>query len=89
MSRRTSSAKPSTQPSGDTTPPLSSALHTPAEAAELLAVPESWLRRKASRRSIPCTFVGKHLRFTSNDLDEIIRSGHRDTTRRRHPHHRT
>jgi excisionase family DNA binding protein len=38
-------------------------LYTPAQAAALLAVKESWLRRKAGQRAIPCTFVGKHLRF--------------------------
>ena len=47
-------------------------LRTPAEAAQLLAVRESWLRRKASARAIPCTFLGKHLRFTPADLAAII-----------------
>jgi len=55
--------------------PQSPALHTPAEAAELLAVKESWLRRKAGARLIPCTFLGKHLRFSDDDLQAIIRSG--------------
>ncbi len=52
-------------------------LFTPAEAAHLLKVPESWLRKKAAARVIPCTFVGKHLRFSSNDLIKIIDSGAR------------
>jgi hypothetical protein len=39
-------------------------LHTPAEAAEILRIRESWLRGKAAARAIPCTFVGKHLRFS-------------------------
>ncbi|TDD53381.1 helix-turn-helix domain-containing protein [Saccharopolyspora elongata] len=43
-------------------------VYTPAEAAERLAVRESWLRRKASQRAIPCTFLGKHLRFSDKDL---------------------
>ncbi|MEU0240464.1 helix-turn-helix domain-containing protein [Nocardiopsis sp. NPDC006198] len=51
---------------------------TPAEAAELLKVPESWLRKRASARRVPCTFIGKHLRFSSSDLEQIIREGHRD-----------
>lgn len=85
MPGRTPSAKPPTPPSEDTHTPRSSTLHTPAEAAELLAVPESWLRRKASQRTIPCTFLGKHLRFTPDDLNEIIRRGHCNTT----PRHRT
>ncbi len=51
---------------------------TPAEAAALLKVPESWLRKRASARQVPCTFIGKHLRFSSSDLEQIIRDGHRD-----------
>ncbi|MFJ2081269.1 helix-turn-helix domain-containing protein [Micromonospora chokoriensis] len=47
-------------------------LYTPAEAAARLRVPESWLRRRAGRRQIPCTFLGKHLRFSSADLAAII-----------------
>ncbi len=50
-------------------------LYTPAQAAEVLAVPESWLRRKAGRRLIPCTMLGKHLRFTQADLTHIAEHG--------------
>ena len=50
-------------------------LYTPAQAAEALAVRESWLRRKAGRRLIPCTFVGKHLRFSLANLAEIADNG--------------
>ncbi|GAB3979265.1 hypothetical protein GCM10029978_074180 [Actinoallomurus acanthiterrae] len=50
-------------------------LYTPAEAAELLKVPESWLRKKAAARLIPCTFLGKHLRFSDDDLRRIVESG--------------
>ena len=46
-------------------------LYTPAEAAGMLKVRESWLRRKAGQRTIPCTFLGKHLRFSVRDLREI------------------
>ena len=52
-------------------------LYTPAEAAQLLKVPESWLRKKAAARMIPCTFVGKHLRFSSTDLTQIVEAGAR------------
>jgi excisionase family DNA binding protein len=52
-------------------------LHTPAEAAEILKVRESWLRAKAAARSIPCTFVGKHLRFSDDDIAEIMKAGAR------------
>lgn len=60
-------------------------LYTPAEAAQLLRVPESWLRKKAAARVIPCTFVGKHLRFSSADLTEIVEAG----TRQPRQHHET
>jgi hypothetical protein len=50
-------------------------LYRPADAAELLAVPESWLRRQAGRRLIPCTLVGKHLRFRAADLAAITAGG--------------
>jgi hypothetical protein len=47
----------------------------------LLKVPESWLRKKAAARLIPCTFLGKHLRFSDDDLEEIVRSGSRQSVR--------
>ncbi|MEV7046657.1 helix-turn-helix domain-containing protein [Amycolatopsis sp. NPDC051061] len=52
-------------------------LYTPAAAAERLTIGESWLRRKAGQRLIPCTFVGKHLRFTEDDLRAIVAAGRR------------
>jgi excisionase family DNA binding protein len=55
--------------------PPAARLYTPAEAAQLLAVPESWLRRKAGRRLIPCTKLGKHLRFSATDLTQITDTG--------------
>jgi excisionase family DNA binding protein len=58
-------------------------LHTVAEAARILKVRESWLKTKAAARLIPCTFVGKHLRFSDDDIAEIMRAGARQpvTTR--------
>ncbi|MFI0350911.1 helix-turn-helix domain-containing protein [Actinomadura sp. 9N407] len=50
-------------------------LYTPAEAARFLQVRESWLRKKASARAIPCTFLGKHLRFSDEDIDAIVTAG--------------
>ena len=47
-------------------------LHTAAEAAGILRVRESWLKTKAAARLIPCTFIGKHLRFSDNDIAEIM-----------------
>jgi hypothetical protein len=52
-------------------------LYTPAQAAEFLTVRESWLRRRAGTRLIPCTFVGKHLRFSAEDIAAIAEQGHR------------
>ena len=49
-------------------PPPVLPLHTPAEAARALAVPESWLRRQVTARLVPHTRLGKHLRFSHADL---------------------
>jgi excisionase family DNA binding protein len=49
-----------------------SRLFTVDEAAARLRVRPSWLRRKAAARLIPCTFLGKHLRFSPADLAGII-----------------
>ncbi|WP_233160114.1 DNA-binding protein [Pseudonocardia sp. MH-G8] len=60
-------------PPGGTNPPGPTLLplYTPAAAAELLTVRESWLRRKATARAVPCTFLGKHLRFSPADITAI------------------
>lgn len=50
-------------------------LYTPTRGAEILSVKESWLRRQAGRRLIPCTFVGRHLRFSATDLHAIADQG--------------
>jgi excisionase family DNA binding protein len=52
-------------------------LRTPAEAAEILRIRESWLRTKAAARAIPCTFIGKHLRFSDDDIAQIMAAGAR------------
>ncbi|GAB3006201.1 helix-turn-helix domain-containing protein [Saccharothrix stipae] len=70
-------------------PDTSRLLRTPAEAAALLAVRESWLRRKAGRREIPCTFLGKHLRFSPDDLTSIVHAGARPARSTRPPTRRT
>ncbi|EWM12007.1 helix-turn-helix domain-containing protein [Kutzneria sp. 744] len=68
---------PSTgEPAGDPVPTL----FTPAQAADLLQVPESWLRRRAARRLVPCTFLGKHLRFSRANLDQILTDAARPAT---------
>jgi hypothetical protein len=60
-------------------------LHTIAETAQILKVRESWLKTKASARLVPCTFVGKHLRFSDDDIAEIMREGARQPVTRRRP----
>ncbi|WP_169732970.1 helix-turn-helix domain-containing protein [Haloechinothrix halophila] len=52
-------------------------LYTPAEAARLLKVPESWLRRQAGQRRVRCTYLGRHLRFSDADLHDIVATGTR------------
>ncbi len=59
------------------------ALYTPAEAAQRLRVRESWLRKKAAARAVPCTFLGKHLRFSPADLAAIVAAAARPATGRR------
>jgi excisionase family DNA binding protein len=46
-------------------------LYTAEQAAKLLQVRPSWLRRKATARAVPCRFIGKHLRFARADIDAI------------------
>jgi hypothetical protein len=46
-------------------------LYTAEQAAALLQVCPSWLRRKAAARAVPCRFVGKHLRFSRADIETI------------------
>ena len=84
--RKPSRPTPSPDHSGGLTPPLRDLqAYTPEQAANLLKVRESWLRRKAAARLIPCTFVGKHLRFTAADLAAIVAVGAAPATgRKRH-----
>ena len=50
-------------------------LLTIAEAAAVLNVPESWLRRKVAERRVPLTLLGRHIRFTEDHVDRIISDG--------------
>lgn len=58
-------------------------LFTPAQAARLLKIRESWLRRKAGQALIPCTYLGKHLRFSATDILAIRTAGARPANGRR------
>ncbi|MPZ27017.1 MAG: helix-turn-helix domain-containing protein [Micromonosporaceae bacterium] len=66
-------------------------LYTARQAADLLQVSPSWLRKKASARAVPCTFIGKHLRFSPADIATIIAAGEQAPriTRPRQPTGRT
>jgi excisionase family DNA binding protein len=83
--------RPAQQPSRPGTSPASQPvpgngeqlLYTTAESAELLRVRESWLRRRAAARQIPCTFLGKHLRFSAADLAGIVAQNGQAPTGRR------
>ena len=48
-------------------------VHTPAEAAAILRVRQSWLERQAAARRIPFTMLGGAYRFTDDHLAEIVR----------------
>lgn len=87
MTARRSTPTPSGHHQEPPIPPESvTRLYTPAQAAELLMVRESWLRRKAGQRTIPCTFLGKHLRFSAANLRDIADSGnHTPQTRHNRP----
>jgi excisionase family DNA binding protein len=54
-------------------------VYTPGQAAELLAVTEAWLRRKAGQRRIPCTRIGKRVLFTPDDLHAIVAAAKKTT----------
>lgn len=45
------------------------------QLAELLGVPRTWVRDKVAARAIPFTFVGRHVRFTDDDVAAIIAAG--------------
>lgn len=54
-------------------PPWQKKTHTVKEAAKLLAVSESWLYERAGREEIPHHKLGgTALRFTTEDIDEIL-----------------
>ncbi|GAB2796858.1 helix-turn-helix domain-containing protein [Amycolatopsis magusensis] len=60
-----------------------SLLFTAEQAAAMLQVRPSWLRRKAAARAVPCRYVGKHLRFSRADLDAISAMSARSPRRNR------
>ncbi|GAA1291850.1 helix-turn-helix domain-containing protein [Saccharothrix xinjiangensis] len=77
------SAEPSTYADTPTVPERSIldhtdvVLYTPEQAAAMLQVRPSWLRRRAAARAVPCRFLGKHLRFARDDIDQIAEAAKR------------
>lgn len=57
-----------------TSPECPTRLFTIQEAAEALRIPISWLYERTRRNAIPCRRIGKYVRFTQQDLNEIITS---------------
>lgn len=50
-------------------------LYTPEQAAQLLQVPASWLRKRAAADAIAHTRIGRHLRFSTADLRALVHAG--------------
>ena len=50
-------------------------LMTFTEAAQILKVPETWLRKRAAAGLVPCTRLGRNVRFTEEHLREIVADG--------------
>jgi hypothetical protein len=60
-------------------------LYTADQAATLLQVRPSWLRRKAAARAVPCRYLGKHLRFSRTDIRAIAEASAQPPRQRRRP----
>jgi excisionase family DNA binding protein len=52
-------------------------LMTADEAAPLLNVPASWLKKAVTDPDFPCTRIGRYVRFDEDDLEAIKRRGRR------------
>ena len=50
-------------------------LLTLEEAAAVLRVPVSWLRHRVANRQVTCTRLGRHIRFTREQVVAIVDSG--------------
>lgn len=47
-------------------------------AAEVLSVPEQWLRKAVSAKKVPYTRIGKHVRFRPAHIAAIISAGEQE-----------
>ncbi|QIK66412.1 helix-turn-helix domain-containing protein [Nocardioides sp. HDW12B] len=48
---------------------------TTEEAADLLNVSYSWLKKAAQRGEVPCTHIGRAVRFSQVHVQAIVESG--------------
>ncbi|MEY9969298.1 hypothetical protein ABIA33_007386 [Streptacidiphilus sp. MAP12-16] len=58
-------------------------LFTAEQAAILLQIPASWLRKQAAAGHAPCVLLERRLRFARADLDALIAANRRPATARR------
>lgn len=54
-------------------------LMTTEEAADFLNVSYSWLKKAAQRGEVPCTHIGRAVRFSSAHVEAIVDAGERRT----------
>jgi excisionase family DNA binding protein len=52
--------------------PITLRLFTVEEAADTLKLPKSWLYERTRKNAIPFRRMGKYVRFTAEDITEII-----------------
>lgn len=57
-----------------TSPVNSLRLYTVQEAADTLQLPKSWIYERTRKKAIPFHRLGKYVRFTTDDLAQIIAS---------------
>jgi excisionase family DNA binding protein len=52
--------------------PASEPLLTVEQAAAMLAVPASWLKQRVASHMVACTRLGRHIRFTRDQVASIV-----------------
>ena len=52
-------------------------LMTTEEAADVLSVSYSWLKKAAQRGEAPCTRIGRAVRFSQSHVQAIVDAGER------------
>lgn len=54
---------------------MTAPLLTTPEAAAVLRVSSSWLKKAAAAGVVPCTRIGRGVRFSEENLAEIVANG--------------